>query len=77
VKAAKVVGEDMSEFGKIVGRARPTHREASEAPHGAAVGNREVVAVFLTDAKGVVSVNEIERNEIVARSGHMFPLPPS
>jgi hypothetical protein len=54
-----VVCEDLCEFAKVVRRAGPTHRKASEAPQGAAIVDREVVAVFLPDAKGVVPVGKV------------------
>jgi hypothetical protein len=38
---------------------------------GAAVVDREVVAVFLPDAEGVVPVGEVEGDKVVARAGHV------
>jgi hypothetical protein len=35
------------------------------------VVDREVVAVFLPDAKGVVPVGEVEGDEVVARAGEV------
>jgi hypothetical protein len=57
----------MCELAEVVGRARPSHREARNAPKGAAVVDREIIAVLLPDAKGVVPVGEVEGDEVVAR----------
>ena len=40
-------------------------------PHGAAVVDREVVAVFLPDPKGVVPVGKVEGHKVVARAGQV------
>jgi hypothetical protein len=63
--------EHLCEFGEVVGRPRPAHRKASEPPKGAAVIDREIVAVFLPDSKGVLPVREIHGDEVVARAGQV------
>jgi hypothetical protein len=55
----------------VVGRPTPAHRKASETPQGAAVIDREVVAVFFPDAKGLVPVREVQGDDVVARAVHV------
>jgi hypothetical protein len=66
-----VAREDLCELAKVVCRAGPARRKASEPQHGAAVVDREVVAVFLPDAKGVVPVGKVYGDKIVARAGEV------
>jgi hypothetical protein len=61
----------MSELAEIVGRASSTHCEAGHAPQGAAVVDREVVAVFLPDAKRVVPLGKVEGDQVIALAGQV------
>jgi hypothetical protein len=70
-RAAKVVREDLSGFAEIVGRTRPAHWEAGEAPQGAAVVDREVIAVVLPNAKGVIPVGKVAGDKVLARAGQV------
>jgi hypothetical protein len=58
----------MCDLTKIVGRPRPSHREAGEPPHVAAVVVGEIIAVLLLDAKDVVAIREVEGDDKVPRA---------